>query len=148
MTAPTMHRHWCRKELGHVILHDRDDVDAVVHRGIAEVEAESFALMVAASHGMNTEQYTVPYVATWASRVPGQDPVTTIQKTATRVRAAALRALDQLETAQVPDGEPSTPPDSTPVPGTKTGRRQPVGTEQSARPQLAQGKPGVKEPGL
>ncbi|WP_423464192.1 hypothetical protein ACO229_06465 [Promicromonospora sp. MS192] len=113
MTISTRHRDWCRKELGHVLLHDVDNVDAVVHRGIAEVEAESFALMIAASHGMNTEQYTVPYVAIWASRAPGQDPITTVQQTAVRVRAAALQTLDRLETATVPDGEPPTPTAST-----------------------------------
>ncbi|MFJ3408204.1 ArdC-like ssDNA-binding domain-containing protein [Promicromonospora sp. NPDC090134] len=135
-------------ELGHVLLHDRDNVDAVVHRGIAEVEAESFALMMAASHGMNTEQYTIPYVATWASRVPGQDPVTTIQQTAARVRTAALQALDRLETPQIPDGEPPTPSDSTPVAGPRTGPRKTPGADQSAQPRPAQGPPGVEGPGL
>ncbi|MFI8526287.1 ArdC-like ssDNA-binding domain-containing protein [Promicromonospora sukumoe] len=135
-------------ELGHVILHDRDNDDAVVHRGIAEVEAESFALMVAASHGMNTEQYTVPYVATWASRVPGQDPVTTIQKTATRVRTAALQALERLETPQIPDGEPPSSSNSTVVAGPQAGLRQTTGAAHSALPRPAQGTPGVEGPGL
>jgi hypothetical protein len=93
-------------ELGHIALHSMDDVDAVVHRGVAEVEAESFALMIAAAHGMNTDAYTVPYIATWASRVKGQDPVTTVQHTAARVRAAALQTLDHLQTPQTPDGAP------------------------------------------
>lgn len=93
-------------ELGHIVLHDRDNVDAVVHRGIAEVEAESVALMVAAAHGMDTTQYTIPYVSTWASRVPGQDPIKTVQDTAARVRSAALTILDRLDTLKVPDGTP------------------------------------------
>lgn len=91
-------------EVGHLLLHNRDDVDAVVHRGIAEVEAESVALMIAAAHGMDTDQYTIPYVATWASRVPGQSAVETIQATAARVRTAALTLLDQLDTTQIDDG--------------------------------------------
>ena len=93
-------------ELGHIVLHDRDNVDAVVHRGIAEVEAESVALMIAAAHGMDASQYTIPYVSTWASRVPGQDPTQTVQNTATRVRSAALGILDRLDTLKVPDGNP------------------------------------------
>jgi hypothetical protein len=93
-------------ELGHIVLHDRDNVDAVVHRGVAEVEAESVALMIAAAHGMDTSQYTIPYVSTWASRIPEQDPVQAVQNTAARVRAAALGILDRLDTIKVPDGNP------------------------------------------
>jgi hypothetical protein len=98
---------WCRKEAGHVLLHDRDDPDAVTHRGIAEVEAESVALMVAAAHhGMDTSGYTIPYVSTWASRVEGQDPIETVKQTAIRVRDAAVTILDHLDTQQLPDGDP------------------------------------------
>lgn len=121
-------------ELGHVLLHDKDNVDAVVHRGIAEVEAESFALMIAAAHGMNTDAYTIPYVATWASRVPGQDPVATVQQTATRVRGAALQALDKLPTQQVPDGEP-------PIPATR--RPASPTTEHKASRSTAQRTEGI-----
>src|SRR5699024_9526998 len=47
-------------ELGHVVLHSPDTrgategtaVDAALHRGIAEVEAESVALMIGAAHGL------------------------------------------------------------------------------------------------
>jgi len=38
-------------ELGHVMLHGPDNADAAMHRGIAEVEAESVALLVGAAHG-------------------------------------------------------------------------------------------------
>ena len=97
-------------ELGHVMLHGGrradDNVDAGLHRGVAEVEAESVALMVAAAHGMSTEDYTVPYVASWAGTVPGRDPVEAVQGTAERVRGAAVRILDDLETAQIGDGNP------------------------------------------
>ena len=69
-------------ELGHVLLHaPRENAlstevaaDATLHRGIAEVEAESVALMVGAAHGLDTSSYTVPYVSTWAASVPGQEP--------------------------------------------------------------------------
>lgn len=93
-------------ELGHIVLHDRDNVDAVGHRGVAEVEAESVALMIAAAHGMDASQYTIPYVSTWASRVPEQDPVQAVQSTAARVRTAAIGILDQLDTIKIPDGNP------------------------------------------
>jgi hypothetical protein len=101
-------------ELGHVLLHKpRDDVlptnvaaDATLHRGIAEVEAESIALMVAAAHGLDTTSYTVPYVSTWAASVPEKSPVEVVKATAERVRSTALGILDQLETPKIGDGNP------------------------------------------
>jgi len=101
-------------ELGHVMLHSPDTHtsdkattrDAALHRGIAEVEAESVALMVGAAHGLDTSAYTIPYVTSWASTVPGTDPVDVVQATAERVRSTAVRVLDQLDTAQVGDGDP------------------------------------------
>lgn len=97
---------WCRKELGHVMLHGPDNADAAMHRGIAEVEAESVALMVGAAHGLSTDDYTIPYVASWASSVPGKTPVDVVQSTADRVRGAAVTILDKLDTTQVGDGNP------------------------------------------
>ncbi|QCX27661.1 ArdC-like ssDNA-binding domain-containing protein [Nocardioides jishulii] len=102
-------------ELGHVMLHSpassvqeqtRAAADATLHRGIAEVEAESVALMVAAAHGLDTNDYTVPYVSTWASTVRGKSPVEVVQATADRVRGTAMKILDDLDTAQVNDGNP------------------------------------------
>lgn len=93
-------------ELGHVMLHGPDNIDAAMHRGIAEVEAESIALMVGAAHGLDTTTYTVPYVSTWASDVPGKSPMEVVQATADRVRAASLTILDNLPTTKVSDGNP------------------------------------------
>src|SRR3546814_14851851 len=55
-------------ELGHVMLHSPDTpgatdgaaTDAVLHRGIAEVEAQSVALMIGAPHGLTPPHYPVP----------------------------------------------------------------------------------------
>lgn len=101
-------------ELGHVLLHapppdslmTEAAAHAYLHRGVAEVEAESVALMVAAGHGLYTSFYTVPYVATWASNVPGKTPAEVIQSTAERVRSTALGILDRLDTHQTGDGKP------------------------------------------
>lgn len=93
-------------ELGHVLLHGPDNVDALMHRGVAEVEAESVALMIGAAHGLDTSTYTVPYVTTWASDVPGKTPVEVVQATADRVRATSLKILDNLPTDKVSDGTP------------------------------------------
>ena len=93
-------------ELGHVMLHGPDNADAAMHRGIAEVEAESVALMVGAGHGLATDDYTIPYVSSWATSVPGKTPVEVVQSTAERVRGAAVTILDRLDTPQVGDGNP------------------------------------------
>ena len=88
-------------ELGHVLLHGPDAIEARQHRGIGEVEAESVALMVGAAHDMDTSGYTVPYVSTWAARVEGQDPVEVVKTTGERVRKTALGILEQLDTTRL-----------------------------------------------
>lgn len=93
-------------ELAHIMLHDRLKADAVIHRGIAEVEAESVALMIATAHDMDTNPYTIPYVAGWASTVKGSSPAEVVQATGERVRKAAGAILDALDTAQLGAGDP------------------------------------------
>lgn len=93
-------------ELAHVLLHGPNSEDAFLHRGIAEVEAESIALMIGAVHGLDTSSYTVPYVASWSESVPGRTPTEVIHETAERVRGTALRVLVDLPTQQTSDGNP------------------------------------------
>jgi len=93
-------------EVAHVRMHERSDEDALFHRGIVEVEAESVAMMVGAAHGMATDGYTVPYVSVWATTVNGKTPVEVVQATGARVRAAALTILDGLDTVQAGGGDP------------------------------------------
>lgn len=142
MTADAIaHRLWCRKELGHVMLHSPeartgDDTatrDAALHRGIAEVEAESVALMIGAAHGLDTSAYTIPYVSSWASSIPGSDPVEVIQSTAERVRTTAVRVLGQLDTAQIGNGDPPGLDRSAAVPTAPVRQQQPVVEPQVVR---------------
>ncbi|NYG20026.1 hypothetical protein BJY17_000773 [Agromyces hippuratus] len=92
-------------ELAHVRMHDPGS-DASLHRGIGEVEAESVALMIGAAHGIDTSDYTIPYVSSWANFVQGKTPTEVIQETGERVRRAAAAILDQLPTAQYSAGDP------------------------------------------
>ena len=92
-------------ELAHAMAHGPSSEDAATHRGIVEVEAESTAALVLGAHGVDTSQYTVPYVATWASSVPG-DQVETVMRTFDRVAKTATTILDQLDTAQIGNGLP------------------------------------------
>lgn len=93
-------------ELAHVLMHGPDQVAARRHRGIGEVEAESVALMIGAAHGMDTSDYTIPYVASWAANVDGLEPAEIVRATGERVRATATKILDQLETKMLGDGSP------------------------------------------
>ncbi|WP_308465206.1 ArdC-like ssDNA-binding domain-containing protein [Rathayibacter soli] len=120
-------------ELAHVMLHGPNNADALAHRGIDEVEAESVALMIGAAHGLDTSNYTIPYVSSWASSVDGKSPVEVVQATGARVRATAVKILDALPTVQIGNGDP---------PGLirETARRaaEPVGPSRSI-PALDQG---------
>ncbi len=98
-------------ELGHLCLHDPRKPDGTVDlavamsvtRGVKEVEAESVAFLIGAAHGMDTSDYSLPYISTWASREEG---LATVRQTGTRVIATARRVLDQLPTAQWGSGQP------------------------------------------
>ena len=73
-------------ELAHVLLH------ADANRGRCEVEAESVAFLVCRELGLDTDAYTFPYVATWAS-----GEVKVVATTANRVLGCAREVLEQLE---------------------------------------------------
>ena len=98
-------------ELGHVLLHDPRGADGRVDlalamsvtRGVKEVEAESVAFLIGAAHGMDTSDYSLPYISTWASRDEG---LATVRATGTRVIATARRVLDELPTRQWGSGQP------------------------------------------
>jgi hypothetical protein len=121
--APAARLKTLAHELAHVRLHDPDssrklaptpisptvDIeDAPQHRGVAEVEAESVALMIGAAHGMDTSIFTVPYVSGWAASVADLTPVEVVQITGERVRRAAGGILDELRTPTIDAGDPLT----------------------------------------
>lgn len=106
-------------ELGHVLLHDPTGPAALAHRsprtvsaalsvmpagltsaavcrGRLEVEAESVAYLVAASHGLDTGSYTFAYVAGWAATsgpAGAAAPDQIVRATADRVLATARMVL-------------------------------------------------------
>lgn len=98
-------------ELGHVLLHDPRSPDGEISlaamstmtRGAKEVEAESVAYLIGAAHGMDTTDYSLPYISTWASR---EDGMTTVRQVGARVVATARSVLDQLPTQQWGTGQP------------------------------------------
>jgi len=66
-------------------------------RGRIEVEAESVAYLITASHGLDSAAYTFPYVAGWAGTVDAATPETVIRGTGERVLAAARIILAATE---------------------------------------------------
>ncbi len=113
-------------ELGHVLLHDpTDPVEGIAAspsgtdptavpltaavtslaqcRGRFEVEAESVAFLVASAHGLDTGDYTFPYVAGWAASLDATTPDTVVRATAGRVLSAARLILAAAPTAAEQD---------------------------------------------
>jgi len=99
-------------EAGHVLLHDPANPGGPTVtttgycRGTVEVEAESLAYLVAAAHGLATDDYTFPYVTGWAASITGTTPEQAIRDTAGRVLTAArtVLAVTAAETAPTVDG--------------------------------------------
>jgi antirestriction protein ArdC len=82
-------------EVAHMLLHTDEDsltVEAMQHRGIAEVEAESVAHIVLGALGMDTDEYTLPYVAGWSDGKPEA-----VAATADRVLKTAKEILAKTE---------------------------------------------------
>jgi antirestriction protein ArdC len=86
-------------EVAHMLLHTDEKTlteDAILHRNIAEVEAESVAYIVANVHGMPTDGYSVPYVAGWSD-----GKTEAIAATADRVLKTAKQILAVTDPAEV-----------------------------------------------
>lgn len=122
-------------ETGHALLHATaatDPAGRLVCRGVAEVEAESVAFVVAAAHGMDTSAYTLPYVATWAD---GPDPAATVRATADRVVSTARTILTGLGTEHGLGGQPP----GIDRPHTRPSGRPPGRAPQPAVPSVERG---------
>ena len=106
-------------ELAHVLLHDpaagaaagpgdphpAGTADSAGQcRGTVEVEAESVAYLVTASHGLDSGAYTFPYVANWAGSLDAVTPETVVRATGRRVLTAANVILTATEHLHAQDG--------------------------------------------
>jgi DNA primase len=87
-------------ELGHVRLHDPGQEDRTTRncRGVAEVEAESVAYLVCAHVGVETGEYSFPYVAGWAGEVQGQNPAAVVAAAGRRVLSTANSLIERIDT--------------------------------------------------
>jgi antirestriction protein ArdC len=81
-------------ELGHIEADHYYTRRDEISRAQRETEAESIAYVVANAYGLNTEGYSVPYIASWSSGDPE-----VIRAAATAVHKAAASILAALEAA-------------------------------------------------
>ncbi len=108
-------------EAAHVLLHGPGDFGGAntrVCRGRQEVEAESVAYLIAASHGLDTASYSFPYVTGWASTVDLAAPEAAVRATGERVLSTAREVLGRAP-GQLED----------PAAGPELGERVLAGTE-------------------
>jgi antirestriction protein ArdC len=92
--APAQATKTLAHELGHIRAEHHTRFAENYHRdtrcrGIAEVEAESIAYVVSAAAGLDTTDYTVPYIAHWA-----EGDTTVLRDTAARVITVARAILN------------------------------------------------------
>ena len=81
----TLLHEWAHATMGHETRVDESS------RHIAEVEAESVAYLLCDRVGVDSQQYTVPYVSGWAGSVE------VVKATAERVLGATSKLIDRLE---------------------------------------------------
>lgn len=82
-------------ESGHARLHDRDEMKAKGEkkdRMTAEVEAESVAYCVCCAFGLDTSEYSFPYIANWSS---GKD-MKELKSSMDLIRRTAGEMIDEL----------------------------------------------------
>jgi hypothetical protein len=89
-------------EAAHILLHEKPPGQSLP-RQLKEVEAESVAYVVTSAHGMASDDYSFPYIATWA----GSDLDSALRATQTRVAAAAKTIIDSSSAAHHSGGCPS-----------------------------------------
>lgn len=99
-------------EAAHAILHGDDTYAPMseygtsnIHRGMAEVQAESVAYVVAGMLGLDTSGYSTGYVAGWATTAAqSQDReklVAVLQQSATAVKKGVDTIMDGLEASSI-----------------------------------------------
>lgn len=114
-------------EYAHILLGHVDDLaDYQQHQGIAETEAESVAYVVLGALGIDTSDYSIPYVASWTSG--DRDQVRATAERVTRCAHRILAALDPTGDQREDDRAEASTKASTGASGTKTTSRRTGGS--------------------
>jgi antirestriction protein ArdC len=99
--APAQRVKTLAHELAHALLHENHD-----DRALAELEAESVAFVVCAFLGVQSDNYTFGYVASWAGG--GDEALAGIKATGGRIQQTANTILKKLEAAMLDRAQPIT----------------------------------------
>lgn len=83
-------------ELAHADLHGPD---VTMPTGAKEVEAESVAFVVCSALGIDSDSYSFPYIASWASEA-GADADVMLRNSATRIKRAANAIIDAMNVTE------------------------------------------------
>ncbi|MEL4898247.1 ImmA/IrrE family metallo-endopeptidase [Crocosphaera sp. Alani8] len=82
-------------EIGHSLLHSRSQYNDHIPRSQAELEAESVAFIVLHHFGIDSSDYSFPYVAGWQQ---GEDALENLRKSGMLIQKAANQVIDWIET--------------------------------------------------
>jgi hypothetical protein len=92
---PELHRaKTLAHEIGHALLHGDDEYRSHTKKSLLELEAESFAFLVASAFGLDTSGYSFPYIACWQER---EDALLNLKASGERIRKTAALVIDQIE---------------------------------------------------
>ena len=81
-------------EIGHSLLHSRTQYDDHIPRSQAELEAESVAFIVLHYFGLDSSNYSFPYVAGWQQ---GDDALENLRQSGMRIQKAANQIIEWVE---------------------------------------------------
>ncbi len=82
-------------EVAHSILHSRTQYNDHIPRSQAELEAESVAFIVLHHFGIDSSDYSFPYVAGWQQ---GEDALENLRQSGMLIQKAANQIIDWIET--------------------------------------------------
>ncbi len=82
-------------EVAHSILHSRSQYNDHIPRSQAELEAESVAFIVLHHFGIDSSDYSFPYVAGWQQ---GEDAPSNLRQSGMLIQKAANQIIDWIET--------------------------------------------------
>ncbi len=81
--------------MAHSILHSRSQYNDHIPRSQAELEAESVAFIVLHHFGIDSSDYSFPYVAGWQQ---GEDAPSNLRQSGMLIQKAANQIIDWIET--------------------------------------------------
>lgn len=82
-------------EIGHSLLHSRSQYDNHIPRSLAELEAESVAFIVLQHFGLDSKDYSFPYILGWQQK---ENALENLRQAGSRIQKAANQIIDWVET--------------------------------------------------